>query len=164
MEQDHSYTSVVESPIGFWLVKADESALTGVGFKRRRPNVGFHQNDVSREAASQLNDYFLGLRENFNIRLNLTDYSPFFIKVWKALLKIPYGKTISYSELAEWIHNPHAVRAVGHANARNPFPIIVPCHRVIGKDHSLTGYALGKDIKKWLLVHEGSWVEQGVLF
>jgi methylated-DNA-[protein]-cysteine S-methyltransferase len=103
-----------------------------------------------KKAAEQFGEYFDGRRKSFNLPLSLcgTDFQ---VKVWKALQNIPYGETISYGELAAIIGNPKACRAVGMANNRNPIPIIVPCHRVIGHDGSLTGYAGGLELKRQLL-------------
>jgi methylated-DNA-[protein]-cysteine S-methyltransferase len=106
-----------------------------------------------KKAAEQLGEYFEGGRKSFNLPLSLhgTDFQ---IKVWNALQNIPYGKTLSYGELAAITGNPKASRAVGMANNRNPIPIIIPCHRVIGKDGSLTGYAGGLELKRQLLALE----------
>ena len=98
--------------------------------------------------------YFAGKRETFAIPLDMKG-SPFQRSVWRGLYEIPYGETISYGELANRLENPSAVRAVGTANGMNPISIIVPCHRVIGRDGSLTGYGGGLDIKLKLLQHEG---------
>ncbi|MEM1184717.1 MAG: methylated-DNA--[protein]-cysteine S-methyltransferase [Planctomycetota bacterium] len=102
----------------------------------------------------QLSGYFAGTRRVFDVRLDLqgTDFQR---SVWTALLDIPFGQTRSYADIARAIGNPDAVRAVGLANGRNPVSIIVPCHRVIGSDGSLTGYGGGMDRKRWLLAHEG---------
>ncbi len=105
------------------------------------------------EAIDQLRAYFKGTLKDFSLPLDL-DGTPFQVKVWNALQEIPYGETISYGELAKWIGNPKAVRAVGGANGRNPIPLVVPCHRVIGSDGSLTGYGSGLPIKSALLEHE----------
>jgi len=105
------------------------------------------------EASDQLRAYFKGTLKDFSLPLDL-DGTPFQLKVWNALQKIPYGTTISYGELARWIGKPKAVRAVGGANGRNPIPLVVPCHRVIGSDGSLTGYGSGLPIKSALLEHE----------
>ena len=107
-----------------------------------------------KKAASQLQEYFDGIRKKFNLPLALkgTDFQ---VKVWKALQDIPYGKTGSYGELAAITGNAKACRAVGMANNRNPIVIIVPCHRIIGSDGSLTGYAGGLDLKQKLLELEG---------
>ncbi len=105
-------------------------------------------------AFNQLREYFSGERKKFNLPLDL-EGTEFQNKVWKELQKIPYGKTISYKTLSEKIGNVKAIRAVGKANGQNPVAIIIPCHRVIGSNGSLTGYAGGLDIKEKLLLLEG---------
>lgn len=102
---------------------------------------------------SQLQDYFAGKRMIFTVPLVLPG-TPFQQKVWDALLSVPFGSTITYSMLAESLSSPRAVRAVGRANGMNPVSVLVPCHRVTGKNGELTGYAGGTDRKAWLLVHE----------
>jgi methylated-DNA-[protein]-cysteine S-methyltransferase len=102
------------------------------------------------DVRQQLEEYFDGTREVFDVALDL-EGSPFQIEVWTALRAIPYGQTISYAALANAVGRPAAVRAVGAANGRNPVSIIVPCHRVIGADGTLTGYGWGVDCKAWLL-------------
>ena len=111
----------------------------------------------------QLLEYFDGERETFDLKLDWDGAADFNRAVWGELVKIPYGRTTSYSAIAEKIGNPTAVRAVGLANRNNPIAIIVPCHRVIGSDGSLTGYAGGVWRKKWLLDHESP-VKQQTLF
>lgn len=103
-----------------------------------------------RETLRQLEEYFVGKRTEFHLALRLQG-TEFQQNVWQALLEIPYGETRSYSQIAERVGNPKAVRAVGMANHRNPIMIIVPCHRVIGKNKSLTGYAYGIERKEALL-------------
>ncbi|RLV60366.1 methylated-DNA--[protein]-cysteine S-methyltransferase [Parashewanella curva] len=105
-------------------------------------------------ASVQLNEYFDGLRNEFDLSLapHGTDFQ---MQVWQALLKVPFGETASYSDIAEHIKRPKAVRAVGAANGANPIAIIVPCHRIIGKSGQLTGYAYGVEIKRTLLQLEG---------
>ena len=102
---------------------------------------------------NQLREYFMGERRTFELQLN-PDGTPFQQRVWKELAKIPFGKTKSYLELARDLGDPKAVRAVASANAKNPLCIVLPCHRVIGSDGDLRGYAWGIDRKKWLLNHE----------
>jgi methylated-DNA-[protein]-cysteine S-methyltransferase len=102
----------------------------------------------------QLNEYFSCKRQTFDLELAPRG-TPFQLAVWNALLEIPYGETISYAELARRIGKPAAVRAVGAANGANPIPVIIPCHRVIGSNGTLTGYGGGIERKQWLLVHEG---------
>jgi methylated-DNA-[protein]-cysteine S-methyltransferase len=107
------------------------------------------------DAERQLRDYFIGRRRTFTVPLDMAG-TPFQQAVWQALLTIPYGETRSYSELAKQVGRPAASRAVGAANGRNPVSIIVPCHRAIGADGSLTGFAGGLDVKRYLLDLEGA--------
>lgn len=102
----------------------------------------------------QLIEYFDGTREEFTIPFDFHG-TPFQLSIWNALLEIPYGQTVTYSDIAERIHNKKAIRAVGTAIGANPISIIIPCHRVIGKNGTLTGYSGGLDVKEKLLVHEG---------
>ena len=112
-------------------------------------------------AVSQLNDYFEGKRTAFDFRLN-PHGTEFQQKVWLALLEIPFGKTVSYLELSKKLGDIKAIRAVASANGKNPLWIVVPCHRVIGTDGSLTGYAGGLWRKKWLLEHENPTTQQSL--
>lgn len=109
--------------------------------------------DIIRETIIQLDEYFAGKRREFSVPLIFTG-SPFQCRVWSELMNIPYGSTISYAELAKRIDNPKAVRAVASANATNPISILVPCHRVIGSNKKLTGYAGGLEAKQSLLTLE----------
>ena len=115
----------------------------------------YQETPVIKEAFRQLSEYFSGKRKTFNLPLLLkgTDFQK---QVWQALLKIPFGETRSYKQIAEAIGNPKAVRAVGMANNKNPLLIVVPCHRVIGANGKLVGYAVGLDKKEYLLRLEGS--------
>ena len=108
-----------------------------------------------------MNDYFEGKRTNFNFKLNPSG-TEFQQKVWKSLLEIPFGKTMSYMELSKKLGDVKAIRAVASANGKNPLWIVVPCHRVIGTDGSLTGYAGGLWRKKWLLEHENPTTQQSL--
>lgn len=117
-------------------------------------NVINHSSQLIDEAFRQIESYFNGQRKTFCIPFKITTGTPFQHKVWQALQTIPYGKTISYSELAAQINYPKAIRAVGMANHNNPLPIIIPCHRVIGKNGTLTGYAGGLPVKEKLLTLE----------
>lgn len=111
---------------------------------------------VIEQAAAQLDEYFAGRRRTFSMPLRFAG-TDFQLKVWHELLKIPYGETLSYGEMARRIGMPKAVRAVANANAANALSIFAPCHRVIGSDRSLTGYAGGLDVKHWLLTLERAW-------
>lgn len=108
------------------------------------------ESNLTKECKKQLKEYFSGRRKEFNIKLDIIG-TEFQKLAWQALLKIPYGETISYSEEAKMIGNEKAVRAIGGANGKNNIPIIIPCHRVIGKNGKLTGYTGGLDIKEYLL-------------
>lgn len=115
------------------------------------PNEDIIENkSVFEEIISQLTEYFDGKRKVFTIKIKL-EISQFYKKALLEVAKIPYGKTDSYSQIAQKLNNPKAARAVGTANARNPFPIIIPCHRIIAKNGKLGGYAGGLKIKKYLL-------------
>lgn len=146
------------SPVGPLLLTARADGLAGIYLNPQRggpvPADGWLE-DESRfdRARRQLDEYFAGDRRSFDLRLAPRG-SPFQLAVWAALCEIPYGETCSYGELARRIGAPGAARAVGGANNRNPLAIVVPCHRVIGADGSLSGYAGGTDIKAWLLEHE----------
>ena len=106
--------------------------------------------NILKNTERQLSEYFSGKRNTFDLKLN-SKGTDFMKKVWRELLNIPYGETRTYKEIAEKIGNPKGARAVGMANNKNPIPIIIPCHRVIGKNKKLVGYALGLDIKEFLL-------------
>ena len=118
--------------------------------------------DLFDDVVTQLNEYFQGNRTDFQFKMNPigTDFQK---KVWEELLKIPFGKTVSYQEVTNNLGDPKAIRAVANANSKNPLWIVIPCHRVIGSDGSLTGYAGGLWRKKWLLDHENP-VKQQSLF
>ena len=145
------YTTM-DSPIGELTLTGDGSALTGLYMERReRPGADWVRGDASfREARRQMEAYFAGELTAFDLPLAPSG-TPFQEKVWMALRTIPYGTTASYREIAIQVGNPTAVRAVGAANGRNPISIIVPCHRVIGANGSLTGYGGGMERKQWLL-------------
>ena len=163
MSDQTLYSSIVPSPIGNWRINADENSIKSIEMV---PTLNDQEspNAITKEAAEQLIEYFEGERKDFNLKLDTSPYSEFYQTVWKALELVPYGKTTHYSALANQIGNPDAVRAVGLANGKNPFPIVIPCHRVIGKDQSLTGYAYGLPVKKWLLELEGVFAHQMSLF
>ncbi|WP_264531701.1 methylated-DNA--[protein]-cysteine S-methyltransferase [Flavobacterium sp. N502540] len=153
-------TVYVNSPLGITKIVGDEDGIAIVSVS----DVG--DNDVSQtipkvleEAVSQLQEYFDGKRTDFALKLNPkgTDFQQ---KVWKSLLEIPYGKTISYMDQTKKLGDVKAIRAVASANGKNPLWIVVPCHRVIGTNGSLTGYAGGLSRKKWLLEHENPSTQQ----
>ena len=154
----YTYT---ESPIGRILLTSDGTALTGLytNAEQRPPRLGADWVEDATatplaEAVRQLAEYFSGSRRDFDVPLSFQG-TEFQLCVWRMLTTIQYGETCSYGDLARRLDNPGASRAVGLANGRNPISIIVPCHRVIGADGSLTGYGGGLERKRWLLAHEG---------
>ena len=147
-----------DSPVGRLLLAGDPAGLTLISFpsgsRTRRPAPGWQRDDDALTAAiSQLADYFAGTRQTYSLPLRPAG-TAFHQSVWSALRDIPFGATISYGELARRIGQPSAARAVGAANGANPLAIVVPCHRVIGADKSLTGFGGGIDTKRFLLAHE----------
>ena len=154
------YYRHLDSPIGDLLLAGKNDVLHVVGFPtgtmRREPEPGWKRDDGAfADAARQLTEYFAGTRKRFDLPLHL-DGTDFQRDVLRALQEIPYGETATYADIARRIGRPRAVRAVGAANGRNPIPIIVPCHRVIGSDGSLTGFGGGLDAKQALLELEAS--------
>ncbi len=138
----------IDSPIGALGLCARDGYLVRIVFGGTEATD--YVDEVLLIAKKQLEEYFAGTRREFSVPLDM-EGTQFQKKVWRALSEIPYGETRSYSEIAEYIGSPKAARAVGMANHVNPLPVIVPCHRVVGKNGSLTGYAGGLDAKLWLL-------------
>lgn len=151
----------LKTPLGIAEITGNENGISKISISEDG-----YQNaeipEVLKEAASQLEDYFLGKRDQFTFKLNPSG-TEFQKRVWLALLEIPFGKTKSYQELSIQLGDVKAIRAVASANGKNPLWIVVPCHRVIGSDGSLTGYAGGLWRKKWLLDHENP-LKQQTLF
>lgn len=173
---ENVYTCQVDTPLGPVLLAAGEAGLKRIAFERGKPAPAFPTEwnplpagaagsaaaRALREGAKQIEQYFAGKRRDFDLPLD-PQGNPFQQKVWRTLTKIPYGKTWSYGQLAERIGKPGAARAVGSANARNPLPIVVPCHRVIGANGKLTGYYGGVHLKAFLLELEGAGPAQAAL-
>ena len=150
----------IDSPIGVLTLAADEDGLCGIEFPPPRASAlvetaRAHRNGVLLEAREQLAEYFAGTRRAFDLPL-APHGTEFQRAVWAMLAQIPYGETRTYSDVARRIGRPDAVRAVGAANGRNPIPIVLPCHRVIGADGSLTGFGGGLPTKAFLLRLEGA--------
>ena len=145
----------IESPIGQLLLAGESDDLEVIGFPNGKGKVTPDESwnlvpGCYGEAAIQLAEYFRGERQEFNLALSPRG-TEFQLDVLNALLEIPYGETCTYKDIAVSINRPKAVRAVGAANGRNPIPIVIPCHRVIGADGSLTGFGGGLDVKEFLL-------------
>lgn len=157
--QTPAVMAAMDSPIGRLTLTAEGDVLTGVHMHEQR-HAPLLSPSIERDDAAlapfvaQLQAYFAGDLTDFDVPIELYG-TEFQRRVWAALREIPYGETISYGELARRVGNPKASRAVGLANGRNPVAIVVPCHRVIGANGSLTGYGGGLERKVWLLEHEG---------
>jgi len=156
------HTAVIDSPVGKMKLVADAVGLTSIQFLDSEEILSEEIPNALEEVVKQLREYFDGKRRDFNLRLSPqgTDFQK---RVWRELEKIPFGKTVSYKHIATRLGDPKVIRAAASANGKNPIPIIIPCHRVIGSDGSLTGYAGGLQRKKWLLEHENP-SRQQVLF
>lgn len=153
-------TVFIQTPLGIAKIEGDENGISVISVTQ--------EGDLSSEipknlknSVTQLNEYFEGKREEFTFKLNPKG-TEFQQKVWQELLKIPFGKTMSYLDLSKKLGDVKAIRAVASANGKNPLWIVVPCHRVIGTDGSLTGYAGGLWRKKWLLDHENPLKQQSL--
>lgn len=154
-----------QSPVGLLKININEGFITEIAFCDESPLenspvtdeiISLENNIVLNEFKIQLDEYFAGKRTVFDLKIQQAG-TPFQQQVWNELIKIPFGKTISYLQLSQRINNAKAVRAVGAANGKNNLPIIVPCHRVIGSNGTLTGYAGGLWRKQWLLEHENKY-------
>jgi methylated-DNA-[protein]-cysteine S-methyltransferase len=157
----------IESPIGKIIIVVDEGKLCALDFedyeermmkllKKRYTNIELRQTDNPYGFSTRVKDYLAGDYKSLDAIPVSTGGTPFQQQVWNALRDIPTGQTFTYSQLAEKIGNPKAVRAVGMTNSLNPIAIVLPCHRVVGANASLTGYAGGLERKDWLLRHEGA--------
>jgi methylated-DNA-[protein]-cysteine S-methyltransferase len=159
-------TAYCASPWGIWEIIATERGVKSINLLEHAQQNGGCETGLASDCAKQLCAYFEGKRHNFDMPLDWSGAPDFHQRVWLELLKIPYGQTASYGDIAHRLGKPQAVRAVGAANARNPIPIVVPCHRVIGKSGDLTGFAYGLELKRALLALENpmSFAQQGSIF
>ncbi len=154
-------TAVISSPIGLLHITGDDEGVKEVTFLTDNQPISTIIPDSLSTCVAQLSEYFDGKREDFDLKLN-PQGTEFQRKVWEILLEIPFSKTRSYLEQSKVFGDVKAIRAVASANGKNPIVIIIPCHRVIGSDGSLTGYAGGKWRKKWLLNHESPSKQQSL--
>lgn len=159
-------TSYIDTPIGAFEITGTSLGIQRVKRVEKKGKTSPNLPEPVQQGASQLEQYFTGKLQAFDLKLDWGDATEFNQAVWKALLDIPYGRTTSYSKIADQIGNPTAVRAVGLANRNNPIAIIVPCHRVIAKNGKLQGYFYGLEVKRFLLQLENpkSFATQGSLF
>ena len=154
-------SAVISSPIGLLHITGDDEGVKEVTFLTDNQPISTIIPDSLSTCVAQLSEYFDGKREDFDLKLN-PQGTEFQRKVWETLLEIPFSKTRSYLEQSNVFGDVKAIRAVASANGKNPIAIIIPCHRVIGSDGSLTGYAGGKWRKQWLLNHESPSKQQSL--
>ena len=154
-----TYKMFYDAPIGKMIIVSNGVSLIEIDHVNHEELMTSNSDDLCQLATKQLDEYFVGKRTSFDLPLQPkgTDFQ---LKAWVALTTIPYGETISYGEQAKRMDNPKAVRAVGGANGKNPFSIVVPCHRVIGANGTLTGYTGGMNRKEWLLDFERSVIDK----
>ena len=151
----------IETPLGVAKIKGDENGVTSITILNSKETITDNIPEVLEDTVYQLREYFKEERKEFQLKLN-PEGTDFQKRVWKALEEIPYGKTVSYSQLSKTLGDPKAIRAVAAANGKNPLWIVIPCHRVLGSDGSLTGYAGGLARKKWLLALESPAKQQSL--
>jgi len=152
----------INTPLGVLKINGNAEGIHSVIFSNKKSPVSKEIPKVLQECVQQLEEYFEGTRKEFTVKLN-PQGTEFQRKAWKSLQTIPYGKTMSYSEQSNLLNKPKAIRAVANANGKNLLAILVPCHRIIGSDGSLTRYAGGLERKDWLLNHESN-IKQQALF
>ncbi|GAA0737562.1 methylated-DNA--[protein]-cysteine S-methyltransferase [Gaetbulibacter jejuensis] len=152
---------IIKTPLGYTKITGNNDGIASVTVLNSEEQISDIIPESLEDCVYQLNEYFEGKRQVFDLNLNPqgTDFQK---TVWEALLTIPYGKTMSYLELSKQLGDVKAIRAVANANGKNPLWIIVPCHRIIGTDGSLTGYAGGLHRKQWLLEHESPYKQQSL--
>jgi len=153
----------MESPIGILKLISDERALQAVLFDTVKLNDSAKLPPILHLAQKQLEEYFLGYRQQFDFTID-PEGTNFQHLVWEKVLTVNFGSTKSYFDIARAVGSENSSRAIGLANGRNPIPIIIPCHRIIGKNGKMTGYAGGLERKKWLLLHEQKYSANGRLF
>lgn len=145
--------AILNSPVGYLEIVENNDAIIKINYLEEHVLIEENKSYYLNKTIAQINEYFKGKRKQFDLKLK-PEGTDFQKEVWKEVLKIPFGETKSYQEIADTLGDPGAVRAVGNANGHNPIPILIPCHRVIGSDGKLTGYSGGISRKEWLLKHE----------
>ena len=152
---------IINTPLGCAKIKGDVDGIASLSILNSEEKITSIIPEPLEDCVYQLREYFEGKRQVFHLKLN-PQGTEFQKKVWRQLQHIPYGKSISYLELSKQLGDTKAIRAVANANGKNPIWIVIPCHRVIGSDGSLTGYAGGLDKKQWLLNHENLCKQQSL--
>ncbi len=160
--QNVLFEDSLSTPLGNLQIVTNGEALVSLHFSRRDGSF-WGSGEYADVVKQQLKEYFEGTRTHFSLNIQ-PDGTDFQKKIWHLVYDIPFGKTASYKDISQWAENPKAIRAVGTANGANPIPIVIPCHRVVGSDASLTGYSGELWRKKWLLDHESKLAGQQVLF
>lgn len=150
-----SYTACYNSKIGLIEITGTAEGILSLGFLEDTARNPVENHPCVQECVAQLDEYFRGMRKEFSVNVILQG-TEFQKQVWQQVMTIPFGKTVSYQDVAVALGKPKACQAVGNANGRNKIPIIIPCHRVLGSDGKLTGYGGGLWRKEWLLQHEGT--------
>ncbi len=150
---ENIYKNTIESPVGFIEITTNLNYVLAVSFVDFRSQASGYHPEILNEATNQLDEYFKGKRKEFDLNLQPAG-TDFQMQVWELVQKVHFGQTASYQDIAVLTGSKNNTRAVGLANGKNPIPIIIPCHRIIGTNGKLTGYAGGLDRKKWLLRHE----------
>ena len=150
---ENIFKTTIETPIGYLELTSDQQYLLSVSFAETFGLSSDFQADILKESVLQISEYFEGKRKEFSLNLKPAG-TDFQLKVWEEVIKVPFGETVSYLDIAIKTGSKNNTRAVGLANGKNPIPIIIPCHRIIGTNGKLTGYAGGLERKKWLLQHE----------
>lgn len=158
-----TYFKTINSPIGVLKLSSDEGHLKSISFDAEFMNEEVYMPDILMTAEKQLEEYFSGSRQLFDLPID-PEGTEFQRRVWKQVAGVSYGSTKSYIEIAREVNSQDSSRAVGMANGKNPLPIIIPCHRIIGHNGKLTGYAGGLERKKWLLLHEQHYALNNRLF
>ncbi|HPE76492.1 MAG TPA: methylated-DNA--[protein]-cysteine S-methyltransferase [Draconibacterium sp.] len=161
---ENIFKTTIETPVGYLELTSDQHFLLSVSFAENNGMMTDIQPDILKESVQQITEFFEGTRKEFDLKLKPAG-TDFQLKVWEEVKKVPFGKTVSYLDIAIKTGSKNNTRAVGLANGKNPIPIIIPCHRIIGTNGKLTGYAGGLERKKWLLQHESQFSErEGFLF
>lgn len=159
---------IISSPVGPLRLEGSEKGLKSLQIVTGEAvgSIALGHDGALNSVAEQLNAYFDGSLKEFNIPFDWSGHPDFYVSIWRVLCTIPYGRTRTYTDIAEFLQKPKLARAVGNAIAHNPLVIVIPCHRVIGKNGRLTGYIYGKHLKRQLLQHEipGHYANQGKLF